>query len=471
MKAPVQSIGTALVPCQNKNAEQRGNMGEEALTGDRVHVPAAALDATTLAPGAQLTVQARRAGTHQDVVWLLFIALTAIFGPDLSPDAVIVLLGFAVVQIAEPRLSWLQTTRGSVIAFTLKLALAYILIGLTYGITSQYYWFLLLPVISAATSFGAVATLAATLLACGSYVSYLMFVDWKTQYLTEENWREVGLRVLCFFLVAYLTNRLAEAKRIEASRYQTTAEQLAEANRHLSEAEAAVRRSERLAALGQLSAGLAHELRNPLGTIKTSAELLNRNVPSENEVAREMAGFISSEVDRTNALVSRFLDFARPLALQLELGDITAVIDRAALSIEHRAPPLEVSIYRNYSPEIRPFFFDPMLMERVFHNLLLNAAEASPPRSTVTVKTRQAGDVVEIDIIDTGSGIDPKALESIFNPFFTTKSHGVGLGLAVVSRIVDEHGGKITVETEPGAGAVFRVFLPARDSAEDRRTV
>src|SRR5579884_1490012 len=440
-------------------------MSEETLTSSVAVVNDAAPQA------APQNAAPRWSGAVHDAAWVLFIALTARFGPDLSPDAILVLIGFAVVQLAEPRVAWFQSKRGGVVAFAIKLALSYLLIGLTSGITSQYYWFLLLPVISAATSFGAVATLIATLLAGGAYVSYLLFIDWNTMYLTTENQREIGLRVLCFFLVAYLTNRLAETRRIEARRYQIAAEQLAEANRHLSEAEAAVRRSERLAALGQLSAGLAHELRNPLGTIKTSAELLNRNVPSENEVAREMAGFISSEVDRTNALVSRFLDFARPLALQLELGDITAVIDRAALSIEHRAPPLEVSIYRNYSPEIRPFFFDPMLMERVFHNLLLNAAEASPPRSTVTVKTRQAGDVVEIDIIDTGSGIDPKALESIFNPFFTTKSHGVGLGLAVVSRIVDEHGGKITVETEPGAGAVFRVFLPARDSAEDRRTV
>ena len=247
-------------------------------------------------------------------------------------------------------------------------------------------------------------------------------------------------------------------------------EQLADANRHLQEAEAAVRRSERLAALGQLSAGLAHELRNPLGTMKTSAEMLARNVAAENEVAREMAGFISSEVDRTNTLVSRFLDFARPLAIHPEQADITEVIDQAAREVEQRGKPV-VTIYRNYSPDVRPFFFDTALMERVFYNLLLNAAEASPPNSTVTVKTWQAEDVVEIDVIDTGSGIAAKDLESIFNPFFTTKSSGVGLGLAVVSKIVDEHGGKIRVESEPGAGTVFRVLLPARENAEDRRTV
>ena len=103
-------------------------------------------------------------------------------------------------------------------------------------------------------------------------------------------------------------------------------------------------------------------------------------------------------------------------------------------------------------------------MERVLYNLLLNAAQASPPRASVTVKTRQSGDTVEIDVIDRGTGIAPKDRESIFNPFFTTKSSGVGLGLAIVSKIVDEHGGEITVESETGRGQ--RVSRVPADSGE-----
>jgi signal transduction histidine kinase len=102
-------------------------------------------------------------------------------------------------------------------------------------------------------------------------------------------------------------------------------------------------------------------------------------------------------------------------------------------------------------------------MERVLYNLLLNAAQASPPQGTVTVKTRQFNGTVEIDVIDRGPGIEPKHLENIFNPFFTTKPSGVGLGLAIVSKIVDEHGGKIRVESGPGEGSVFRVFLPFQE--------
>ena len=100
------------------------------------------------------------------------------------------------------------------------------------------------------------------------------------------------------------------------------------------------------------------------------------------------------------------------------------------------------------------------MLERVFYNLILNAAQASPQGGSVTVKTRAAGDSVEVYVIDRGSGIDPKNMDSIFNPFFTTKAAGVGLGLAIVAKIIDEHGGKITVESEQGKGTIFRVQLP-----------
>jgi two-component system, NtrC family, sensor histidine kinase HydH len=196
--------------------------------------------------------------------------------------------------------------------------------------------------------------------------------------------------------------------------------------------------------------------------------MLLKNVDANGAVAHELAGYISSEVDRTNALVTRFLDFARPLALRLEKTEITEVIDQAVAQVEKYTPPLEVSIDKNYSPDIPPLLLDGQLIERVLYNLLLNAAQASPPHSSITVKTRPLGDMVEVSVIDRGAGIAPKDRESIFNPFFTTKSSGVGLGLAIVSKIVDEHGGRITVESEPGDGSVFRVFLPVQENTNNQ---
>ena len=390
---------------------------------------------------------------------MALFAVLAIYGPDLNPEPRAVLIGLGLMQIIEPKIPFFGTRTGSITSFLIKLALWYILMGWTDGISSSYYWLMLLPVMSAATSLGLAGLVVATALACGAYISLVLFLP--PGYFVSE-WPVVILREATFPIAGFLTYELLEANRAATRRAQIAAEKLAEANRNLREAEAQVRRTERLAALGQLSAGLAHEIRNPLSTIKGSAEMLLKNVDADSAVSRELAGFISSEVDRTNALVTRFLDFARPLTLHLEETEIAEVIDEAVAQVEKHTPPLEVSVYKNYSPDIPAMLLDRQLIERVFYNLVLNAAQASPPEGSVTVKTRQVDDTVEVEVIDRGSGIAPKDRESIFNPFFTTKSRGVGLGLAIVSKIVDEHGGQITVESEPGAGSVFHVFLPIR---------
>jgi signal transduction histidine kinase len=368
----------------------------------------------------------------------------------------------AGVQIAEPRVQWFSTDRGIVTALLVKLALCWGLIGWTGGISSTWYVILLLPVVSAATTLSLVGALGVAILACVTYLSFLLFIDWSRYEFTPEAFGEVGLRVIFLPVVAFMTNQLAEANRVEARRYQAVAAQLEAANQNLREAEAAMRRSERLAALGQLTAGLAHELRNPLGTIRASAEMLNKNLPAENETGRELAGYITTEVDRTNSLIIRFLQFARPVRLQLSETDLSVVIDDSIRQIELHSPPLPVSVHRNYSLETPRIPADAELLGRVVYNLLLNAAQATPPGGTITVKTRAVGETVELAVIDRGSGIAKKNLESIFNPFFTTRADGVGLGLAIVSKIVDEHGGHIEVESEEGSGSTFRVYLPAR---------
>jgi signal transduction histidine kinase len=145
------------------------------------------------------------------------------------------------------------------------------------------------------------------------------------------------------------------------------------------------------------------------------------------------------------------------------------MLDRAIqlFDREKSGAAASVTVFKNYSPDVPPVRLESELMEHVITNLLTNAAQASPSGAVVTVKTRLAdtaeGQKAEIAVIDRGSGIDAKHLENIFNPFFTTKPQGVGLGLAIVSKIVDEHGGQITVESTPGEGSVFRVYLPVAE--------
>jgi len=396
----------------------------------------------------------------QDVVWLLLFSGMAVLSPhrdfyDIGPISAL-----AALQILEPKLAFVGTTRGKVVWIILKLLLCYVVIGFTGSLSSSYYWLLLLPVISAGTSFGVLGTQIFVVLSCGAYLSFLGFLDRERWLVELPEQLELALRVIFLAVAGNLTNTLAEALRRQFAKTKAVADQLAEANLNLQQAEEAVRRSDRLAALGQLAAGLAHELRNPLGTIRASAEMLNRSVASENDVAREVAGFIAEEVDRTNSLVTRFLDFVRPLELRPAPADLAQVLDRSVAMVEREAAAREVTVYKNYSPDIPPFPLDGELMERVFYNLLANAAQATAPGGAVTVKTRPVAGNAEISIIDRGEGIEPKVIDSIFNPFFTTKPDGVGLGLAICSKIVDQHGGKIAVESERGKGSVFRVYLP-----------
>jgi signal transduction histidine kinase len=390
----------------------------------------------------------------QDFVWLAVFAVPLAKSEYGDVFEIVPLVALAVAQILEPKVPTVASTRSRLFWIVLKLVLSFVLIGYGGGINSRYWLALLLPVVSAATAFGFSGAMVFTLLTCAAYLVFLSFVTTAKPVTVD-----VELRIVCLIVTGNLANTLAQDLRVQSEMHRRAAEQLVEANLHVQQAEDAVRRSDRLAALGQLSAGLAHELRNPLGTIKASAELLQRNVSAENEVAREVAGFIGSEVDRTNSLVTRFLQFARPLQLRWDNADLAQTLDRAVTQVEREAKG--VAIYKNYAPEIAPFPFDAELMERVFYNLILNAVQASPQGGAVTVKTRAAAGTVEVAVIDRGVGIEPQQRDSIFNPFFTTKPEGVGLGLAIVSKIVDEHGGKITVESEPGKGSVFHVLMPS----------
>ena len=225
-----------------------------------------------------------------DLVWLLLFPAMAATTEVLDVYVIVPLVALAVAQVLEPKIPQLASTRGRILWIVLKMALGYVLIGYTGSIASNYWLVLLLPVVSAATVLGVLGTLVFSMLAGAAYLSFLLYLDF-TQVTIE--WPVVLLRVLFLAMAGNLANLLAEDLRIQSRNYRRTAEQLAEANLQIQQAEEAVRRSDRLAALGQLSAGLAHELRNPLGTIKTSAEMLARRVSSENEVAREVAGFIS----------------------------------------------------------------------------------------------------------------------------------------------------------------------------------
>jgi two-component system sensor histidine kinase HydH len=287
--------------------------------------------------------------------------------------------------------------------------------------------------------------------------------------ITAEGKGILTIRVLFFYVAAILVNRFSVENRRQVQRLQDLSDKLEETNRQLRRAEADARRAERLAALGQLSAGLAHEIRNPLGVIKGSADMLNRKVAASEPLVAELAGYISSEVNRLNALVVRFLDFARPSKLELHPQQIPEIVDRALEAARASVPDAGVNIERQYAPNLPAIPVDPQLSEQVFVNLITNALQALQAQDGAAPKTLRLAIAPEIaggapgigvTVEDSGPGVPLEAREQIFNPFFTSKKDGVGLGLSIVAKIVDDHRGTIRLEDSALKGARFHVFFP-----------
>jgi two-component system sensor histidine kinase HydH len=289
-----------------------------------------------------------------DLDWLLFLAGLAALPPIPEPHKQFTLLGIAVLQLFEGTIaSRFPGNRGWAYVVMLKVLLATLLIDHTGGlsINSSYYPIYYLPVFTAALHFEAVGTLLWTALASAANSAYL-YPALQQYELTQESISELALRILFFFLAAVVINQFATKSRQQTERYQRLAEQLAESNRQLEKAQADARRSERLAALGQLSAGLAHEIRNPLGVIKGSAEMLNQKLSAADPLSAELAGYISSEVNRLSALVSRFLDFARPLHAETHAQEITTLSEKALKSVADHWKGGPVRVTRNYANDL-----------------------------------------------------------------------------------------------------------------------
>jgi two-component system, NtrC family, sensor histidine kinase HydH len=411
-----------------------------------------------------------------DLLWFVFLIALALLPPISEIHKQLTLLAVGVFQLVEGRLVAWRPGRGRAYAVLIKILLATLLLGHTgeAGINSSYWPIFFLPVVTAAIYFGPVASMFWTALAAACYCSYLIPALEEFEITWSTGYSLLALRILFFFLAAVVVNRFVMENRRHVSRLEALSDTLAEANRKLQQAQADARRAERLAALGQLSAGLAHEIRNPLGVIKGSAEMLSRKLETKEPVAGELAGYISSEVNRLNALVARFLDFARPSHLELLPLAAPPIVDRALDAVRNQYPSAGVSVEKHYSEDLPMVLADQQLCEQVFINLILNAYEAmgaqeatptisNPNKLSVIIAPDSEGGLpgVAVEIEDSGPGIPAAVREQIFNPFFTSKKTGVGLGLSIVAKIVDDHGGSIRVNSDSSRGACFRVFLPA----------
>jgi two-component system NtrC family sensor kinase len=242
---------------------------------------------------------------------------------------------------------------------------------------------------------------------------------------------------------------------------------------HLAQAEAL--RGEKLASVGLLAAGIAHELNNPLTGVLTFSSLLRKKMPEGSEDAEDL-DLVIRETKRCAAIIRRLLDFAREKTPEKKFADVNRLVEETARIVEQPAHLRDIGITLELDPKLPQAWVDADLIKQVVMNMLVNAQHAIEQKGSITVRTRavapRAGSAdagsIEISIIDTGCGIAPKDVPRVFDPFFTTKGvgKGTGLGLSVSHGIVTAHGGTIEVESELGLGTTFRVRLPVQPAEE-----
>jgi len=245
------------------------------------------------------------------------------------------------------------------------------------------------------------------------------------------------------------------------------------------ELEEAVRRADRLSMLGTLAAGLAHEIKNPLGGIKGAAQLLAMELPEQSPL-REYTGVMIREVERVNTIIEELMDLARPRAPQWSEVNLAKVLGDIVLFQKEAHRGKDIAFLLTLDPSIPPIQGDENLLTRLFLNLIKNAAEAIDTKGHVEIITKVASEfhynkpgsrpvpLIQVDVRDNGRGIVAADLERIFTPFYTTKNRGSGLGLATCQKIINTHGGILKVESPPGEGTVFRVSLPFLQNGSPR---
>jgi two-component system, NtrC family, sensor histidine kinase HydH len=321
--------------------------------------------------------------------------------------------------------------------------------------TRLYY----LPVLIAAIYDGWRGGVFLALIATGAVFQHLLGVhpfgaSAPVQYYLEP---------VSFLVIALLTGLYTDRERREKRRCQQLAEELSDVYGKLQTNFEGMKRAERLSAIGQLSAGLAHEIRNPLASIAGAASILQRSGRADAKSSKCL-DIIESECKRLNGLLTTFLNFARPRAPHLQSVSVEAILDGVLALAQHAIGRKSINFRRHLIAGMPSIDCDPEQMTQVLLNLVINATEASEAGATVTLMADQSDDTVRIRVSDEGCGVPPEDIDKLFNPFFTTKESGTGLGLPVAHQIVGQMGGLLTAHRNPSGGMTFSIELPLKQA-------
>jgi two-component system, NtrC family, sensor histidine kinase HydH len=272
------------------------------------------------------------------------------------------------------------------------------------------------------------------------------------------------LDIPVFCAAGVFTGILSRREREQRLALERTTTRLTEVYRELQESFEQVKRAERMSALGQLSAGLAHEIRNPLASLAGAAGILKRSNLSEARHG-ECVEIIQKECERLNRLLTQFLEFARPRKPRHKFTDLRGLLGSVTELAAHANATKQVRILLDVAPNLPIVECDPEQIEQAILNLLINAIHASSDLSEVKVAARSEQDRIVIQVIDEGEGVEGQLMDKIFDPFFTTKENGTGLGLSVAHQIAQQHGGLIMAEPNVPRGTRFSIVLPRLQGA------
>jgi signal transduction histidine kinase len=316
-----------------------------------------------------------------------------------------------------------------------------------------------IPVLLACAWYGLAGGLVVAAVCAAAYAPHIL-LHWRHSQAYQANQiLELGM----FGVVALVAGALSDRERRLRLEAEATAAERDRALRELEATADGVRRADRLAALGTLTAGMAHEIRNPLGAIGGAVEILERDYPAGHP-RREFVDILRREIARLNSIAGKYLDYARPQAPELRPVDLNAGVRSAVDLVGRSAGATDVAFDLRLADGLPPARADAGQVQQVLVNVLLNASQSMPSGGRVEVVTSAGPEGIAVEIRDHGAGLPDVPAERLFEPFYTTKPAGTGLGLHVCRRIVESHGGRLEAENAPGGGATFRLVLPAHSA-------
>ncbi|MBI2486759.1 MAG: sensor histidine kinase [Deltaproteobacteria bacterium] len=268
--------------------------------------------------------------------------------------------------------------------------------------------------------------------------------------------------MVIYNIVGIVTGVLSLMEKKQREKSEKTAEDLSRAYQKLQTTFEQLRQADRLAALGELAAGLAHEIRNPLSSINGAIDILESEFNKENP-KYEFVEVIKVEVERLNTLVSEFVRFARPPEPELRDADINEIVDSVVRLTFKKAEQQKVKVISELSEALPNIFVDSEQIKQVLLNIVINGIQAMPYGGKLLIKTNDRNGSIEVSVSDEGVGIESEKLSRVFDPFFTTKEDGTGLGLSISYQLIKKHGGDIAVHLNPDRGLTFTLRIPRRE--------